>query len=301
MRGPQPLPDGRWAVSFISPDLPMIWDPETGETVQLITCEVTGEEEDGYTVCVGENEPPGYQMAVPPDGGRILVYGFRFDDGSGISGHFRAFDPTTGALVASAAPGEDPGAADPYARRPTDDLLPQPLGQGDGWVMVRTNGGNLAYDPANGDKLYEGGFAVAQHLGLIAVDDGRTVKIIDTSSDRPWTEIASINTDDRVRGLAFNPDGSKLAIGDASALYVVDTATWQVGQQVQLPSVSDIHWIDDETVVIGTATGIFGTMSLSTDRLLSDIRAGLLRSFTAQECVTYRIDPCPTLEEMRAG
>ena len=123
--------------------------------------------------------------------------------------------------------------------------------------------------------------------------------IIDASSDGPWTEIATINTDDRVRGLAFNPDGSKLAIGDASSLYVVDTTTWQVVQQVKLPSVSDIHWIDDEAVVVGTATGLFGTVSLSTDRLLADTRAGLLRSFTEQECQTYRIDPCPTLDEMK--
>jgi WD40 repeat protein len=300
IRGPQPLPDGRWAVSFNSPDLPMIWDPETGETVQLITCEVTGEEEDGYKVCVGENEPPYFVLAVPPDGDRILVYGFDFD-GSGLTGHFRAFDPTTGALVASADPGEDPGPADQYARRPTEDLHPQPLAQGDGWVMVRTNGGNLAYDPTNGDILYEGGFGVAQHLDLIAVTDGRAVTIIDTSSDGPWTEIATINTDDRVRGLAFNPDGSKLAIGDASALYVVDTPTWQVVQQVKMPSVSDIHWIDDETVVVGTATGLFGTVSLSTERLLSETRAGLLRSFTEQECVTYRIDPCPTLDDVKDG
>ena len=298
---PQPLPDGRWATTAFSPDLPTVWDPDTDETVQLITCEVTGEDVSGYEVCVGENEPPYYVMAVPPDGDRILVYGFDFD-GSGLTGHFRAFDATTGTLVASADPGEDPGPADPYAQRPNDDLLPQPLAQGDGWVMVGTNGGVLAYDPANGDILHTGGFGVAQHLDLIAVGSGaRVVTIIDTSSDRPWTEIAAINTDDRVRGLAFNPDGSKLAVGDASTLYVVDSTTWQVVQQVKLPSVSDIHWIDDETVVVGTSAGLFGTVSLSTERLIADTRASLLRSFTDQECRTYRIDPCPTLEEMRDG
>jgi WD40 repeat protein len=298
---PQPLPDGRWVVSALFPDLPMVWDPETGETGQLITCEVTGEDVAGNEVCVGENEPRGYRTVVPPDGDRILVYGY--DDSGEFSGHFRAFDPTTGALVASADPGEDPGPADPYARRADEAGIPQIL-QGDGWVMAETAGGLLAYDPANGDILYEGGHlgsAVAQNLDLIAIGDARTVTIIDTSSDGPWTEIASITTDDRHRGLAFNPDGSKLAIGDASALYVVDTATWQVRQQVKLPSVSDIHWIDDETVVVGTSTGLFGTVSLSTDRLLADTRAGLLRSFTVEECTSYRIDPCPTLEEMREG
>ncbi|MDX1745503.1 MAG: hypothetical protein R3324_06160, partial [Halobacteriales archaeon] len=288
---PQPLPDGRWVTTAFSPELPVVWDPETGETVQLITCEATREDASGYEVCAGEDEPPHHTVAVSPDGDRILVYGFRYGgDDPGLTGHFRAFDSTTGALVASADPGEDPGPADPYAPRPTEDHLPQPVAQGDGWVMVPTNGGNLAYDPANGDVLYKGGFGVAQHLDLIAVSSVRAVTIIDASSDGSWTDLATIPTDDRVRGLAFNPDGSKLAIGDVSGLYVIDTATWQMGQQMTLPNVSDIHWIDDETVLVGTSTGLFGTVSLSTDRLLADVRAGLLRSFTDQECRTYRID-----------
>ncbi|HSM43445.1 MAG TPA: TIR domain-containing protein [Acidimicrobiia bacterium] len=303
---PQPLPDDRWVTSGNSPNLPMIWIPDTGETVQLITCEVTVEDDAGNKGCGGDNEPWGYMLVVTPDGDRILVYG---DDdpttGVEYTGHFRAFDAATGSLLDSAEPGEDPGPADPFALRPTDDMLnPQGLIQGDGWVFGRTTSGTLAYDLATGDILYEGPDGSPQaspKLDLMAVNNVREVTILDISSDRRWNEIASITTDDRVRGLAFNADGSKLAVGDASTLYVVDTTTWLVAQQVKMPSVSDIHWLDDETVVIGTATGIFGTVSLSTDRLVAQTRAGLLRSFTDQECAKYRIDPCPTPEEMRRG
>jgi hypothetical protein len=68
-----------------------------------------------------------------------------------------------------------------------------------------------------------------------------------------------------------------------------------------LAGVSDIHWIDDETILVATNTGIVGTVSLSTDDFLTNVREGLRRSFTEQECDLYRIDPCPTLEEMRGG
>jgi WD40 repeat protein len=301
---PQPLPDGRWVTSANGPNLPMIWNAETGETVQLITCEVTVENEFGDRGCGGDDEPWGYMAVVPPDGDQILVYGDD-DQSTGVqfTGHFRVFDAATGSLLDSAEPGEDPGPTDPFALRPTDDMLnPQGLIQGDGWVFGRTTNGTLAYDLATGDVLYDGPDGSPQaspSFDMMAVNSAREVMILDISSEEPWTEIASITTDDRVRGLAFNADGSKLAIGDASTLYVVDTISWLVAQQVKMPNVSDIHWIDDETVVVATSTGLFGTVSLSTDRLLSETRVGLLRSFTEQECVTYRIDPCPTLEDLQ--
>ena len=303
---PQPLPDGRWVVSQNGPLLPIIWNPETGQTDQLLACEVTIENEHGDRGCGGDDEPWGYRMVVTSDGERIVAYGDN-DALTGVdyTGHFRVFDAATGAQLDSAEPGEDPGTADPLALRPSDDLVnPQNLVQGDGWVLGRTTSGTLAYSLATGDVLYEGASGpneLSPNGKLVAVGSSREARVLEVFADAPWIEVASITTDDRVRGLAFNADGSKLAIGDASTLYVIDTATWLVAQQVKMPNVSDIHWIDDERVVIGTATGLFGTVSLSTDQLLAKTRAGLLRSFTDQECVQYRIDPCPTLDEMRAG
>ena len=300
MVGPQPLPDGRWVTSSGSTGLPMVWDPQTGQAVELVSCEVVVEDDRGNQGCGGENEPWGYDPIVTAGGDRILVYGR--DRNFGYTGHFWVFDAATGALLDSAEPGQDPGPADLFALRPSG-WNPATTIHGDGWVLgisIRT----FAYDLATGNILYSGGLGVneaAPDLDLLAAASGRQVTILDTSTDGPWAEIATIPTDDRVRGLAFNPDGSKLAIGDVSGLYVIDTFTWQVVQQVKLPNVSDIHWIDDETVVVGTATGLFGTVSLSTDRLLADVRASLLRSFTDQECRTYRIDPCPTLEEFQSG
>jgi hypothetical protein len=70
---------------------------------------------------------------------------------------------------------------------------------------------------------------------------------------------------------------------------------------MRIEGVSDIHWLDDDSLLVGTWDGQFGTVSLSTDVFLEETRQGLRRTFTDQECATYRIDPCPTLEEMRQG
>ena len=104
-----------------------------------------------------------------------------------------------------------------------------------------------------------------------------------------------------IRGGSFNADGSLFALGDADSLYVIDVESGLIAQQARLSGVSDVHFIDDETLVIGTNTGIFGTLSISTDSLIERSRQALRRSFTDQECLTYRIDPCPSLEEMRRG
>jgi len=72
-------------------------------------------------------------------------------------------------------------------------------------------------------------------------------------------------------------------------------------QQLGLPGVADIHWLDEDTIAVGTTSGSFGTVSLSTEEFLNATRQRLRRSFTAQECETYRIEPCPTLEEMSGG
>jgi hypothetical protein len=84
-------------------------------------------------------------------------------------------------------------------------------------------------------------------------------------------------------------------------MYVVDLDAGIIVQQMRLPGVSDIHWLDDETVLVGTNNGLFGIVSLSTEVFLDRTRASLRRSFTADECAAYRIDPCRTLVEMQSG
>ena len=43
-----------------------------------------------------------------------------------------------------------------------------------------------------------------------------------------------------------------------------------------------------------------GVLDLSADVVVDKALAGLVRGLTDTECATYRIDPCPTLEDMRS-
>ena len=64
---------------------------------------------------------------------------------------------------------------------------------------------------------------------------------------------------------------------------------------------ADLHWIDENHVLVGTQTGAWSTVSLVTEDLIASARDGVTRGFTADECSTYRIDPCTTLNEIQSG
>ena len=66
-------------------------------------------------------------------------------------------------------------------------------------------------------------------------------------------------------------------------------------------AVDDGWWLDESHIVVGTANGPWTTISLDSEVLLETARSRVRRGFTELECQTYRIDPCPTLEEMQVG
>jgi len=82
---------------------------------------------------------------------------------------------------------------------------------------------------------------------------------------------------------------------------VIDLATDQIRKSLTIGTVSDAHWYDSDTMLIGTSDGFWGQLSLSEERLLADAGERVTRSFTPAEYSFYRIDPCPTLEEVRSG
>lgn len=284
---------------------PILFDPVTGTQVDLLPCENPAVDPLWGSQCTDADGPRFWHVVVPESGDRILAYGADGISPYEYSGHFRQLDADTGTLV---------GVADPGVRSESDPL--RELGETgltlwqtpvltDTWIFGMTGGGVGAgvgaFDIATGEVLYEDSLGISLEVSADArfisyARQGTAVSIVDTTT---WEEVVLVQTNGRVRGHAFNADGSRLAIGDVNVLQVVDTATGLVVQQMRLPDVSDIHWIDDETIVIGTSTGLFGTVSLSTEDFLRVTQEQLRRSFTNQECLIYRIDPCPSLEEMR--
>jgi WD40 repeat protein len=306
----QALSNGKFVVNDTSespPDTgpPILFDPVTGTRVDLLPCANPAVDQWG-SHCTDADAPRRWHVVVPESRDRILAYGNGGISDFEYSGHFRQLDPDTGALVEAADPG-DRSESDPLRDLGETGLYPlwrNPV-LTDTWIFGLTalGFGVGAFDLATGELIYEDSlglaFDVSADARFISYNRrGTAVSIVDTTT---WEEVVRVQANGRVRGQAFNADGSRLAIGDVNGLQIVDTATGLVIQQMRLPNVSDIHWIDDDTIVIGTSTGLFGTVSLSTEDFLHRTQDHLRRSFTTQECSIYRIDPCPTLEEMRGG
>ena len=84
-----------------------------------------------------------------------------------------------------------------------------------------------------------------------------------------------------------------------NGIHVFDFDSGEELASVPIPDVADIHWIGEDELVVGTRTGVWARISFRPDTLIDLARTGLTRGFTSEECETYRIDPCPSLEELR--
>jgi hypothetical protein len=97
------------------------------------------------------------------------------------------------------------------------------------------------------------------------------------------------------RGLSFSPDDSLLAVGDEDELSIIDLEKQEIIQEVPVPVVSDVFWFNQSEILIGDRNGLWAKLSLDfhdlRDRAVESVA---LRPLTDQECITYRIDPCPT-------
>jgi hypothetical protein len=167
--------------------------------------------------------------------------------------------------------------------------------------MVGNSDQLIALDRNTGERVWFGKAPLGEEISrsgklLVFPTEGGGLRIVETDS---WTEIAIGDDFGNVRGISFSPDESKVALGNTDRLIIFDLEELTTAQVLEVPAVQSVYWIDDETLAIGTEDGVWGVVSLSTDDLIGQIRSGLRRTFTAAECATYRIDPCPTLNEVR--
>ena len=118
----------------------------------------------------------------------------------------------------------------------------------------------------------------------------------------PWQAQQS-----KARGIAISPDDTKLAVSGEDGLVWI----WQIDgdEPVRLDRipaaanlVSDIMWIDDDrmgaALALPSIQGAWQILDLSVDVLIDKAIDGLVRGLSPEECTTYGIEPCPTLEEM---
>ena len=117
--------------------------------------------------------------------------------------------------------------------------------------------------------------------------------VYDTGTWQPITSFAPGHS----RGISFSPDGSKILTAQNDGyVRIWDTHAGNELFRIPLPGASGGVWLDETHIVIGSATGLWTTITLDLEELKDLAVSRLTRGFTAEECETYRIDPCPNLE-----
>ena len=132
--------------------------------------------------------------------------------------------------------------------------------------------------------------------GRIVFMDGVTLEYLD---EIPEAHAGGISQ------LAINEDGTLLATSGLDGFVRVwDVETRSLVHQIRVSSdgpVAGVAFNGQHLLVTIPATGELRGFTIDNDELLDLARSRLSRSFSAAECITYRIDPCPTLEETKAG
>ena len=106
-----------------------------------------------------------------------------------------------------------------------------------------------------------------------------------------------------IQDIALSSDESLLASGGSDGY--VHTWDRQDGELIQAIPVGSpvtlVEFIGDDHLVVVPQDLPARVMTISKPELINLARSAVTRGFAEDECATYRIDPCPTLEEMRSS
>jgi WD40 repeat protein len=153
--------------------------------------------------------------------------------------------------------------------------------------------GLVGFNPDGSTILAVGSFGGSQDSTLIWLDPSA----LEITKSVPHAHTAS------VKSTALSPDGSLIATGASDGLLRIwDTKTGELKQQLDFGGreVQGIAFIDNDHLAVTPQGGDLLLMTVDPAELLTTVRASLTRPFTATECATYGVVPCPTLAQMRA-
>jgi WD40 repeat protein len=128
------------------------------------------------------------------------------------------------------------------------------------------------------------------------------VRIYDTTE---WTERNMRGGDAQTRDMAISDDETMVALADREGnVHVLALATGELLELISLDDrdITNVEFIaDDRHLLITGATGPVEIITLDAEELLEIARRRISRTFTSDECQQFAIEPCATLEELRAG
>jgi DNA-binding SARP family transcriptional activator/WD40 repeat protein/serine/threonine protein kinase len=151
--------------------------------------------------------------------------------------------------------------------------------------------------PSRMEFTPDGRFLVLNDLAL-------NVIVVDTED---WEPVRTLRGQQGIymTDVAVDPTGRFVATaGQDSESWVWDIETGEEVKRFVIPrspsGLRNVEWVDESTLMLGTR---YFSILVTVDPVATiDLaRQRITRSFTTEECVTYDIDPCPTLEEMRSG
>jgi DNA-binding SARP family transcriptional activator/WD40 repeat protein len=132
-------------------------------------------------------------------------------------------------------------------------------------------------------------------VGRIVFMDGQTLEVVHEIRDAH---------DAAITGLASSDDGSLLASSGVDGFVRVwDVASRNLVHEIPVSrGVGGVVFVTDQQLAVTDNTsGTLRMFTIDTTELLELARSRVTRAFTTTECATYRIDPCPTLEDIRSG
>jgi WD40 repeat protein len=137
---------------------------------------------------------------------------------------------------------------------------------------------------------------------LVAAGSDGDIALFDTSD---WRRAAIRAHQGSVLDVAIDPEGTLIAsAGGDGFVRMWDLASRSLVTEIEfdVDEMANVEFIDDTHLLVTSGLGSEAiVITLDPLELLAIARERLTRTFTAAECATYVVDPCPTLEEVKSG
>jgi WD40 repeat protein len=136
---------------------------------------------------------------------------------------------------------------------------------------------------------------------LVAAGSDGDIALFDTSD---WRRSAIRAHQGSVLDVAIDTEGTLIAsAGGDGFVRVWDLASRSLVTEIEfdVDEMANVEFIDDTHLLVTSGLGSEAiVITLDPLELLAIARERLTRTFTAAECATYVVDPCPTLAELQA-